>query len=195
MTAKTEAAEAPKKKGKGMLVKLLAGTALLGAGGGAAYGLMLQGVIGSAAEAKEDNKPKVVKKGETDPYAPAAKEGEEGAAHDVEGEGGDPYKTSYYSFKDEFTSNLRESGHFMQTSLAASTNYDGRVLMWLKKHELAVRSAILVELANTSEQDAYSVEGKERLQKRLTVAINKVLTDNEGFGGVKSVFFKSYIVQ
>jgi len=189
------AADAPKKKGMGLLTKLLAGTVLIGAGGGAAYGLMLKGVIGSAAEAKEDNNPKFVRKGETDPYAPVGEEHAEGAGEEVEGKGGDPYRTSYYSFHDEFTSNLRGSGHFMQTSLAASTNYDGRVLLWLKKHELAVRSAILVVLADTSEEDAYSVAGKERLQKRLTAAINKVLTDNEGFGGVKDVYFKSYIVQ
>lgn len=195
---KTEApAEATKKKGKGLVTKLLAGTALLGAGGGAAYGLMLQGVIGSAAEAKEDNNPKLVRKGEIDAYAPSAEGGHggEGAGAEIDGEGGGPYRTSYYSFGDEFTSNLRESGHFVQTNLAASTNYDGRVLMWLKKHELAVRSAILIVLADTSEQEAYSVGGKERLQKRLTDAINKVLVANEGFGGVKSVYFKSYIVQ
>jgi len=197
-TAKTAAAtEAPAKKGKGMMVKLLAGATLIGAGGGVAYGLMLQGVIGSAAETKEDNNtPKFVRKGEADPYAPTGEgHGEAAAGAEVEGKGGEPYRTSYYSFNDEFTSNLRESGHFVQMSLAASTNYDGRVLMWLKKHELAVRSAILIVLADTSEEEAYSVTGKEKLQKRLTDAINKVLVTNEGFGGVKAVYFKSYIVQ
>ncbi len=33
------------------------------------------------------------------------------------------------------------------------------------------------------------------LQKRLTAAINKVLTQTEGFGGVDSVYFKSFIIQ
>lgn len=193
--AKIEAAAAPPKK-KGMLIKALGATALIGAGGGVAYGLMLQGVIGSAAEAKEDMNPKIVRKGEHDPYAPSGEgKGEEGGGADIDGKGGVPYRTSYYVFNDEFTSNLRESGHFVQLSLAASTNYDGRVLLWLKKHELAVRSAILIVLADTSEQEAYSVTGKERLQKRLTDAINKVLLTNEGFGGVKAVYFKSYIVQ
>ncbi len=196
-TAKTVGApEAPVKKSKGLMIKLLAGATLIGAGGGVAYGLMLQGVIGSAAEAKEDNNPKFVRKGEADPYAPAGEGHGEGAgAKEIDGEGGEPYRTSYYSFNDEFTSNLRESGHFVQLSLAASTNYDGRVLLWLKKHELAIRSAILIVLADTSEAEAYSVVGKERLQKRLTDAINKVLVTNEGFGGVKAVYFKSFIVQ
>jgi flagellar FliL protein len=40
--------------------------------------------------------------------------------------------------------------------------------MWVKKHELAIRSEMLVVLADTPEEDAFTPEGKERLQKRLT---------------------------
>ncbi len=193
------AAEAPttEKKGRKKLVFLLtAGLIVAGAGGGAAYGLMLKGVINGGGEHEVDDKPRLVRKGESDPYAlPAPENAGEGAFEDVEGSGGGPYRTSYHSFTEEFTSNLRGSGHFVQTSLAASTHYDGRVLMWLKKHELAVRSAVLITLADTSEEDAYSVAGKQRLQKRLTAAINEVLTAREGFGGVGNVYFKTYIVQ
>ncbi|HEX4849080.1 MAG TPA: flagellar basal body-associated FliL family protein [Novosphingobium sp.] len=80
-------------------------------------------------------------------------------------------------------------------SLACSTRRDGRVLMWLKKHELAIRSEILVVLADTPEEDAFTPDGKQRLQKRMTDAINKVLVKTEGFGGVDQVYFKSYLVQ
>ena len=67
--------------------------------------------------------------------------------------------------------------------------------MWVRKHELAIRSEILVVLADTPEEDAFTPEGKERLQKRLAGAINKVLTQTEGFGGVDAVYFKSFLVQ
>ena len=113
----------------------------------------------------------------------------------VDGEGGSEYRTSYYSFEEGFTANLKDSAGLVQLSLAASTRHDGRVLQWLKRHELAVRSAILVELANTPEDDAYSVEGKQRLQERLAKAINRVLTEKEGFGGVDQVHFRTYLVQ
>ncbi len=83
----------------------------------------------------------------------------------------------------------------MQVSIAASTRHDGRVIQWLALHELAIRSAILDELANTPEEDAFTVEGKERLQVRLTSAINHVLEENEGFGGVDAVHFRSFLVQ
>ena len=188
--------EARPRKGKGMLMKILVGLGLIGAGGGGVFGLVQSGIVGGGGhEEKEDNLPKLVRKGEEDPYAPKteAKEGEEIA--EVHGEGGSEFQTSYYVFTEDFTSNLRASESLIQLSLAASTRRDGRVLMWLKKHELAVRSAMLAVLADTPEEDVYTLEGKERLQKRLTAAINKVLNEREGFGGVDAVYFKTFIIQ
>jgi flagellar FliL protein len=185
-----------KKGGGGMMVKVGGALALLAAGGGAVFGLVQAGVIGGGhAEAKEDNNPKFVRKGEEDPFAPKveAKEGE--GAVEVDGDGGSEFRTVYFTFGEEFTSNLKDSDALVQTALACSTRRDGRVVMWLKKHELAIRSAILTVLADTPEDDVYSMPGKERLQKRLTAAINKVLVDNEGFGGVDQVYFRNFIIQ
>jgi flagellar protein FliL len=191
--------EAKPKKGKGMMMKLLLSLGLIGAGGGGVFGMVQAGMIGGGhGEAKkEDNHPKLIKKGEEDPFAPKAEGGKEGeaAGPEVEGEGGSQYRTAYYSFTEDFTSNLQNSQALVQISLAASTRRDGRVLMWMKKHELAIRSAMLAVLAETPEQDVYSVSGKEQLQKRLTAAINKVLTETEGFGGVDAVYYKSFLVQ
>ena len=199
MSDKKDKEAKPKKaKGKGMLVKLVAGLVLVGAGGGGTFALVKSGMLGGGegeAHAKEDNKPKLVRKGEEDPYAPKA-EGKEGEAPaDIDGEGGGEFRTSYYNFTEDFTSNLKNSSALVQISIACSTRRDGRVLMWVKKHELAIRSEILVVLADTPEEDAFTPEGKERLQKRLTAAINKVLTQTEGFGGVDAVYFKSFLVQ
>ena len=188
--------EAKPKKGGGVMMKAVLALGLLGVGGGGAFGMMAAGVIGGGPEKKEDNKPKLIRKGEQDPYAPkgeAAKEGE--GVPEVEGEGGSEYRTAYYSFSDEFTSNLKNSEALVQVALACSTRRDGRVLMWIKKHELAIRSSLLEVLADTPEEDVATIEGKDRLQKRMTAAINKVLTQTEGFGGVDDVYFKSFIIQ
>jgi flagellar FliL protein len=192
---KPEADAQPKKKGKGMLVKLLLGVALIGGGAGGAYGMMAAGIIGGGEHAKEDNFPQLVRKGEEDPYAPKTEDKEGEAMAEIHGEGGSAYQTSYYSFADDFTSNLKGSDALIQVSLACSPRRDGRVLMWLKKHELAIRSAMLGVLADTPEGDVYSLQGKQHLQKRLTGAINQVLTANEGFGGVDAVYFKTFIIQ
>lgn len=194
-----DTAPARKKKGKGLLLKLGLGLVLVGAGGGGTFMAVQSGMLGAGGadqpKAKEKDLPKLVRKGEEDPYAPKgeAKEGE--GPPEVEGEGGSEYKTSYFNFTDDFTSNLRNSNALVQLSLACSTRRDGRVLQWLKKHELAIRSAILVVLADTPEEDAYTPEGKQRLAARLTGAINQVLTDTEGFGGVNKVYFKGFLVQ
>lgn len=185
------------RKGKGMAVKMLAGLVLVGAGGGGTFALVQSGMLGGEGgkHAPEKNEPKLIRKGEDDPYAPASdgKEGE--AAPEVDGEGGSEYRTSYYSFADDFTSNLKNSDGLVQFSLACSTRRDGRVLIWLKKHDLAIRSAVLVVLADTPEDEVMLPEGKRRLQQRITATINQVLIQTEGFGGIDAVYFKSFLVQ
>lgn len=192
MSSKNEAGEKP-KKGKGLLIKVLLGLTLIGAGGGGAYALVATGVINNGAQ--EDNRPKLVRKGQKDPFPPPVAKGAAAAGDVVHGDGGSEYRIAYYSFPEDFTSNLRDSDGLVQLSLAASTRYDGRVLMWLNEHQLAVRSRLLVEIADTDEMDIHSPEGKARLQKRLTAAINEVLEANEGFGGIDNVHFRSFIVQ
>lgn len=183
-----------KKKG-GLIVKLLMGLGLIGAGGGGAFALVQTGVVGGGSHKKEDNTPKLIRKGETDPFAPKTDDKESAAVAEVHGDGGSQYATSYYSFTDDFTSNLKNSDALLQVSLACSTRRDGRVLMWVRKHELAIRSSMLEVLADTPEGDVYTMPGKENLRKRLTAAINKVLTDAEGFGGVDDVYFRTFIIQ
>ena len=184
------------KKGGGMIIKIVAAVALLGAGGGGVFALVATGVIGGTKPVvKEDKNPKLIRKGETDPFAPAAKEGEGEAGKGTEGDGGTEYRTLYFSFSEDFTSNLKGAGALVQVSIACSTHRDYRVLLWLKKHELAIRSAMLAALADTGEEDVQTPQGKEALQKRLAQAINKVLVEAEGFGGVDAVYFKNFIIQ
>lgn len=87
MSSDKPEAEAKPKKGKGLMMKMLVSLGLVGSGGGAAYGMMQAGMIGAGEHEKEDNNPKLIRKGEEDPYAPASKDkDDEGLA--VHGEGG-----------------------------------------------------------------------------------------------------------
>lgn len=196
MSKDKKAADGEKPKGKGKMGLILVAVGMLAVGGGGAAGAMMFLGGGDEAHAKPEG-PQLIRKGEEDPYAPPAAEGEGegGAAHDVEGEGGDEYRTAYYTFKDEFTSNLKDSDALVQLALACSTRRDGRVLMWLAKHELAIRSNMLAVIADTPEDDMYTIEGKDKLQKRLTKTINDVLKKKEGFGGVDAVYFRTLIIQ
>ena len=185
--------ETPKKKRGGFLKLLILSVVLLGAGGGGTYAAFATGMIGGEHAEPKDTGPKFVLKGEEDPYEVVG-EKEEGAKV-VHGTGGSKYRTAYYEFQDEFTSNLAGGMNLIQVSLAASTMKDGRVLMWLHDHELSIRSRILVELASTDAGDLETAEGKLQLQERLTKEINEELIAHEGFGGVDNVYFRSLIIQ
>ena len=185
-----DASDAPAKGGMKKLV--IGAVVLLGIGAGGAYGAVASGMLGGD-HASEPDLPELVRKGESDPYAPPAASKDAGPV--VYGEGGSEFRTAYFSFGESFTSNLADSPALIQVELAVSTQRDGRVLQWVHNHELAIRSAILIQLAATSEADIYSVEGKDKLAERLTKAVNDVLEENEGFGGIESVHFKGILIQ
>lgn len=184
------------KGGKSGMIKMVIGAALLltlGAGG--AYGAFAMGLFGGGGGNDEPDVPQLVLKGEAEPYPVPGADKEKDAAAPVYGEGGSKYRTAYYRFEESFTSNLVDSPGLVQVELAVSTRHDGRVLQWVKSHELAIRSAILAELAATPEAEVYDVGGKQKLGKRLTKAINDVLEENEGYGGIDAVHFRGFLVQ
>ena len=199
------AADAPAPKKKGKLVKIV--VAIVGllvlVGGGVAGGLYV-GRAGSAAAA-EPAGPHLVPKSEQkragEGKDEGGKSGEADAAPKVEGRatpkgaGGDQYASNYYAMDKEFTSNLRDSVHFVQVGVAVSTPYDDTVIEHLKTNDIAVRSAVLMALGDTTEEQVFSSEGKQALQKRLVDAINATLKQKEGFGGIGNVYFTSFVVQ
>lgn len=199
---------APKKKRGGKLL-ILVGVpiALLGTGGGAAvYGMQAGWFSVKPADAHDDA-PRLVPKSEE---KRAGEGGGEGGGHGEssegasagshgkptpEGVGGDKYASSYYPLEKEFTSNLQDSVHFIQVGIAVSTPYDERVLENIKTHEIAIRSQVLMALGETSEEEVFTAQGKRQIQDRLGKAINAVLKEKEGFGGVSNVYFTNFIVQ
>lgn len=183
-----EAPKAKKKKGKARLLILLVGIIVL-VGGGVGAGLYASkaGLLGGAEQAAVDpDRPQLVRKG--------SGEGEGGDAK-AAGKGEVAYESRYFQLEQEFTSNLRDSVHFIQVGIAVSTNYDERVIANMQTHQLAVRSAVLMALSETSEEEVFTTEGKEALQQRLVRSINAVLQEKEGFGGIGNVYFTNFIVQ
>lgn len=192
----TEAA--PKKKGKGKLVLALGALTVAGGGAGGAYALGYLGGAGRAADAETDGYKMVPKSEQKRVVAGAAgKEGE--GAHSGKapppGSGGDKFASNYYAMEKDFTSNLRDSVHYVQVGLAVSTPYDDTVIENLKTNEIAVRSSILMALGDATEDEVFTSDGKQKLAARLTAAINATLKQKEGFGGISNVYFTSFVVQ
>ena len=192
MADKTE--EAPKKKGKGKIIVMAIGAVVL-IGGGIAGGLYAGGAM-AGGHAVEEKGPKLVLKSDQK-RGGGGEEGEDdgGEVRGASGEGGDKYASNYYQLEKDFTSNLRDSVHFVQMGLAVSTPYDEEVIDNLKSNDIAVRSAILLTLGDTTEDQVFSSEGKKQLQKRLTDAINATLKQKEGFGGISNTYFTTFVVQ
>lgn len=203
----------PKKKGGKMKIVIMAIALLVLVGGGVGAGVYAasSGLIGGHASAAEDHGPKLVpKSAQKRAPAGAAGEGEgdhgggehggeesasSGGAHVPSGGNGDRYASNYYTMDPQFTSNLQDSVHVIQVGVAISTPYDDTVIANLKTNDIAVRSAVLLALGDTPEEQVFTSAGKQQLQGRLVKAINATLQQKEGFGGVSNVYFTNFVVQ
>lgn len=105
------------------------------------------------------------------------------------------YRTSYLKIDGPFTTNLEGSTRFVQVEIGVATNYDPAVLAHLQTHELPIRSAVLGILAQQSETTIGSPAGRLALQRQLKTAINHVLEEKEGFGGISDVYLTGLIIQ
>lgn len=202
-------AKPKKKKGMGMKMVLLLAVGILLGGVGAAGGLYATGFFGKeAAGPKVDpNKPVLVLAGENAEEIAkthSAAHGEAGAHGSAEhGKGIDlpspsnptAYQATYFQLQQPFTSNMSDTDAFAQISLAVSTYYDLRVIDAVKTHEMAIRSQVLMMLAEQPQQMLDTPQGKQQLQTKIRTIINDVLKQKTGYGGIDNVYFTSFVIQ
>lgn len=161
-------ADAPKKGFPIVLVAvvLLAG---LGVGGGAAFFLLPKPA--AEAEASEAGQPerKPVERG-----TPA----------------------QYVALEPAFVVNLADEGstRYLQTEVQLSSR-DPQVIADIGTHSPAIRNALLMLFAKTTQAELRSIEGREQLQKDALAEVNRVLKDETGYDGVDALFFTSFVTQ
>jgi flagellar FliL protein len=101
----------------------------------------------------------------------------------------------YLELDNAFTSNLADSGRYLQVKISLST-FGGRdAVAVIEKHKPAIVSAVLAALGETREGDVASAAGKDQLRERLALVINKALKAKGEPGSVEEVFFTSLVVQ
>lgn len=193
---------APKKKGKFKKLLMIGVGAFVLIGAGAGAGIYF-GALSAHESKPEDNYPKLVLRSKED-AAPAA-EGEEKEAPLKVGTVSVPndkfkvdskkYEVTYYPITDAFTTNLADGSGFLQVGISLSTFYDGKVINNIKRQAVPIRSVVLMVLAEQDPALLSSSQGKQRLQRQLTGAINDVLRDKEGFGGIDNVYFTGLVIQ
>ena len=107
----------------------------------------------------------------------------------------DTFVTSYYTFPDNFTTNLKASKAFLQISVGVSTQYDETVIENVELHQLALRSEVLGVVSEFTVEEVEGKTGRDQLADGIKDAINKRLEDLEGFGGVEGVYFTAFVLQ
>ncbi len=176
----------PKKKGKMKKLLLpLAAIVIIGGAGGAG-GYFYADMFGEHEQSHVDpDLPKLVLKDGTKVDGP-----KDGKVHDVS-----MYKSTYFPIEESFTTNLRGGSGFAQAQMAVSTFYDESVIEALTEHDIAVRNAIVMQLADTDALELETIQGKEQLAARLRESINSVLKQKTGFGGIDEVYFTKLVLQ
>jgi flagellar protein FliL len=177
MSDDAKAEKPPKKKGLiGKLMPIIIGLVIGAAGvGGGLYAMKPDVFTASNAGPKEDpDAPKKVKR----------KGGSDGQ-----------YQASYFALSQPFTSNLKDSSQFVQLSISLGTFYDETFLETLKTHEMALRSTVLLVIADENYDVVASIAGKQALAKKLKESLNTTLKERGETPGIDTVYFTGFVVQ
>lgn len=168
MAEKTEKPEKPKKNIMGKLLPILAFIAGAGAGGAGAGIAVLKFAAPTG-----------------DHGTPAAADAPPPPAGPLE----------YVEIENAFTSNLADSGRYLQVKLSVSTFGGAEAVAAIGKHKPAIVAAVLAALGEARDADIETAKAKEELAARLKDVINKALKSKGEPGSVEEVFFTSLVVQ
>jgi flagellar protein FliL len=201
----SKAKDSPETKttsGKKKLLLIIVGGLVLSTGGAGAGAYLIGGVTGKHAE-DDPHKPKLVERSD-EPEAPA-EEGADGGPVLKEGTIAvkddrakiDPKKheVTYIGLEQSFTANLADGAGFVQLGLSLATYYDGKVVQNIQRQSVPIRSAVLMVLSQQDAAVLSTPQGKQLLQRDLTAAINQILREKEGFGGIDNVYFTNLVIQ
>ncbi|WP_408598810.1 flagellar basal body-associated protein FliL [Limnohabitans sp.] len=105
------------------------------------------------------------------------------------------FENTYLQIDKEFMTNITNSKKVMVVQIAVMTHYDARVFDNVKKHEFAIRSAILDVMRQSTEADTAKGNFRTELAAKIKDVMNEMLMKYEDFGGIEDVFFTSFVMQ
>ncbi|WP_445784926.1 flagellar basal body-associated FliL family protein [Sphingorhabdus sp.] len=199
--ATSETSEPSRKSRKLLLGAVIA--LLLIAGGAAAY-FYLTGGFTQKASAVDPRKPKLVARSTEAPDVEKkdkrdTKEAYKEGTIEVKNDRApvDPFvhEVTYINLPESFTANLADGSGFVQVGLSLATYYDGKVVQNVERQAVPIRSSVLLVLTQQDAGALSTPQGKQFLQRDLTSAINQVLRQKEGFGGIDNVYYTNLVIQ
>ena len=105
------------------------------------------------------------------------------------------FEYRYMQIEKDFLVNVMNSKKVMSISLAVMTRYDDRVFDNVKKHDFALRSAVLDILRQVPESEINKPEFRVELARKVRDAMNTLLEKYEDFGGIEEVLYTNFVVQ
>jgi flagellar FliL protein len=101
----------------------------------------------------------------------------------------------YVEIENAFTSNLVDTGRYLQVRLSVSTRGGEPVVAAITQHKPALVSAVLAVLGECSEADVADRAAKDKLRARLKTVLNETLKTRGIPNAIDEVFFTSLVVQ
>ena len=105
------------------------------------------------------------------------------------------FEYTYLQIEREFLVNISGSKKVMSVQIAVMTHYDDRVFENVKKHDFAIRSAVMDVMRLTTDADLVKPEFRKELAVKIRDSINTLLEKYEDFGGIEEIHFTNFIVQ
>jgi flagellar FliL protein len=105
------------------------------------------------------------------------------------------FEYTYMQIEREFLVNVSGSKKVMSVQIAVMTHYDERVFENVKKHDFAIRSAVMDVMRMTTDADLVKPDFRKELAVKIRDAINTLLEKYEDFGGIEEIHFTNFVVQ
>jgi len=105
------------------------------------------------------------------------------------------FEYTYLQIEREFLVNVSGSKKVMSVQIAVMTHYDERVFENVKKHDFAIRSAVMDVMRLTTDADLVKPDFRKELAVKIRDSMNSLLEKYEDFGGIEEIHFTNFIVQ
>jgi flagellar FliL protein len=132
-------------------------------------------------------------------------EGEAGGKDKAEGEAEtaddeeaptEPKVATYLDFEHPFVVNFQDEGQmrYLQISVSVMAT-NPKVIEEVKRHMPLIRNNLVMLFSGQTREGVMSREGKEKIRKDAEAEVQKILKEQTGKPGVKSLYFTSFVMQ
>ena len=109
---------------------------------------------------------------------------------------GTPQVASYLDFDQPFVVNFQDEGQLRYVQIAVSVMIkDPKVAQSVKHHMPLIRNNLVMLFSGQTRETIISREGKEKIRKDAEAEVQKILKEQTGKPGIKSLYFTSFVMQ